>query len=125
MNNLKKYDEYCKKIAECGSIDSTIEHFRRHVGEHYYNYNDKGDLHLKIWTIGVLNFAHIFEHKFPKISTDDMLFKLCAYHKANNAKPVPPLDADEFIKNYAGPIKKIYLEKERAKTLIKSSQDEK
>ena len=113
MDTSKTYEEYCKRIADYESVDSLLNHFREHVGEHYLNYNDKGRTHLKIWTIGVLNFMHIFKYKFPEISTEDMLFKLCAYHEKHGAQPIPPLDATSFIDKYSGPVKKIHLKKKQ------------
>ena len=88
MDNLNpNYDEWCKRIAESRDLDDLIRHFREHVSEHYDRYNREGKLSLDIWLVGVLNFMHILEKKCPYITREDMLFKLCTYHKNHEGGP--------------------------------------
>jgi hypothetical protein len=106
MENVElKYDEWCKKIADDRSVDHLISHLREHVSEHYLRHNSGDQIDLIIWLIGVLNFMHILEKKFPSITKDDMLFKLCRYYKSHGDGPEAPFDVDKFIKEYNGDVK--------------------
>ncbi len=99
------YDEWRKRIAESKDAYALIDHFRKHVSEHFERYNRKEKISLDIWVIGVLNFMHILEKKFPHITSEDMLFKLCAYYKIHDEGCEPPFDIEEFLKSYNGTIK--------------------
>ena len=103
-----KYYRWCKKIAESRSTDELITHFRTHVCNHFDRHNRAGAVSRKIWLIGVLNFMHIFEKKFPDITVEDMLFKLCTYHKNHKGGTDADFDVEEFLKNYTGEIKKFH-----------------
>ena len=106
MNNTdKKYNEWCKSIAESRNTNELIAHFREHVSEHFKRHNSEGELGLKVWLVAVLNFMHIFEKKFPNIKTDDLLFQLCAYYKEHKDGPTASFDIDEFIKKYSRDLK--------------------
>ena len=102
------YDEWCERIAESKSVDELVSHFRKHVCEHFERHNRGGKISLDIWLIGVLNFMHILEKKFPYITTEDMLFKLCTYHKNHEGGSEPPFDISEFLERYNGDIKKFH-----------------
>ena len=104
----KYYEEWCAKIAASRTEEEFIAHFREHVTEHYERHNRKGKIGLEIWLIGVLNFMHIFEKKFPHITTADLLFKLCTFHKNHPGGSEPPFDLDQFIENYGGRIKQFH-----------------
>lgn len=99
------YYEWCKRIAESKSIDELVDHFRKHVSEHFERYDRKEKISLDIWVIGVLNFMHILEKKFPHITSEDLLFKLCAYYKIHKEGCEPPFDMEKFLENYNGAIK--------------------
>lgn len=103
-----KYKEWCKRIAESKDVYELIDHFRKHVSEHYERHNRGGKINLDIWLIGVLNFMHILENKIPHITSEDMLFKLCTYHKNHKGGSEPPFDIDKFLKKYNGAIKKFH-----------------
>jgi hypothetical protein len=51
---------------------------------------------------------HILEKKYPYITGEDMLFKLCTYHKNHPGGPDAPFDAEGFIEQYNGEIKKFH-----------------
>ena len=102
------YDEWCSRIAESRELGDLINHFREHVGEHYDRHNREGKLSLDVWLVGILNFMHILERKCPYLTKDDMLFKLCTYHKGHGDGPSPPLDIDRFVEEYDGEIKKFH-----------------
>ncbi len=104
----KKFDEWCKKIAESKSIRDIIAHFREHVGEHYDEHNREGKISLDAWLTGVFNFMHILEKKCSYIKKEDMLFKLCEHHKKHKGGADAPFDVDKFIEEYDGEIKKFY-----------------
>jgi hypothetical protein len=104
----RKYDEWCRRIAESRDVYDLIGHFRTHVSEHYDRHNREGETSLYIWLVGVLNFMHILEKKIPYLTTEDMLFKLCTYHKNHGNGPEAPFDIDEFMKEYDGDIKKFH-----------------
>ena len=109
MDNVdKKYDEWCRKIAEARDIDDLITHFREHVNEHYDRHNREGQTSLDIWLVGVLNFMYILEKKRPDITKEDMLFKLCTYHKNHEGGAEAPFDIDKFIAEYNGYIKNFH-----------------
>lgn len=109
-NTDTKYNKWCKSIAESRDRDELIAHFREHVYDHFNRHNRKGELSLKVWLVGVLNFMHILEKKFPNITTEDMLFKLCRYYKNHRKGADPSFDVDEFMKEYNGDIKKYHKE---------------
>ncbi len=102
------YDEWCKRIADARDTHELINHFREHVWQHFDRHNRKGKISLDVWMVSVFNFMHIFKKKFPYITTGDMLFKLCSYHKNNEGGAEPPFNIDEFIKWYDGDIKKLH-----------------
>lgn len=102
------YKEWCKKIAESRDIDGLIAHFREHVYDHFNRHNREGKISLMIWLVGVLNFMHILEEKFPEITIEDKLFKLCTYHKNHEGGTDAPFDVNEFMKDYNGYIKKFH-----------------
>ena len=109
MNDInKKYDQWCEKIAQELDASDLIDHFRKHVNEHYERYDRQDQISLDVWLVGVMNFMHIFKKKFPHITTEDMLFKLCTYHKNNDNAVDPPFDTSDFIKEYKGVIKKFH-----------------
>ena len=109
MNNAdKKYEDWCEKIAEFRDIKDLVPHFREHVNEHYDRYNREGKVSLDVWLMGVFNFMHILEKKCPHITKEDMLFKLCTYHKKHKEGPDAPFDVDKFIEEYDGSVKKFY-----------------
>jgi hypothetical protein len=102
------YDEWCRRIAESKDTSDLIDHFRKHVCEHYERHNRQGETSLKVWVIGALNFMHILEKKFPYVEKEDMLFKLCTYHKNHQDGPDAPFDTDKFMEEYDGDIKKLH-----------------
>jgi len=101
----RKYTEWCKKIASSKSEEELITHFIEHVRIHYERHQRSGPIGLKIWMIGVFNFMNILKIKFHDITTDDMLFKLCTYHRKHTDDPKPLFDVDEFLSSYRGEIK--------------------
>jgi hypothetical protein len=103
-----RYEEWCKKIAKSRELSDLISHFREHVGQHYDRHNREGKLGMDVWLVGVLNFMHILEKKYPYITGEDMLFKLCTYHKNHPGGPDAPFDAEGFIEQYNGEIKKFH-----------------
>lgn len=103
-----KYDEWCRRIAESRDLGDLITHFREHVSEHYNRHNREGKTSLDIWLMGVLNFMYILEKKCPHITKEDVLFKLCTYHKKHEGGPNAPFDVDKFIEEYDGEIKKFH-----------------
>jgi len=113
MDTSEKYDEWCERIAKSSDLDHLITHFREHACEHYYRHNTGDKTNLDVWIIGVLNFMHIFEKKFPHITKEDMLFKLCTYYKNHSSGPAAPFDVDKFISEYTGEIKKHYENKNK------------
>jgi len=116
MNNIEKeYDEWCEVIANSRDAEDLIAHFRQHVSDHYERHQWEGDDSVKVWLVGVLNFMHIFEKKFPGIKTDDLLYKLCRHYK-HAGGPHASFDVDEFVLNYKGDIKEFY-EKNRTKSI--------
>lgn len=102
------YNEWCRRIAESKDVYEIINHFREHVCDHFKRHDRAGKIGLDIWLIGAFNFMHILEKKFPYITTEDMLFKLCTYHRNHKGGSEPPLDMDEFLKKYNGEIKKFH-----------------
>ena len=98
------YEEWIKRIAGSRDISEFIRHFREHAGAHYDRHNREGEASLAVWMIGVLNFARIFEKKFPNITPEDLLFKLCTFHKHHGGVE-PPFDVDRFMEEYDGPVK--------------------
>lgn len=109
MDNIDElYKEWCKRIAESRGPKELIAHLREHVYEHFDRHNREGKISLDIWLVGVLNFMHILEQKFPYITKEDMLFKLCTYKKNHEAGPDAPFDIDEFLQSYNGEIKKFH-----------------
>ncbi|MFA5098734.1 MAG: hypothetical protein WC461_00745 [Candidatus Paceibacterota bacterium] len=101
------YDAWCQKIADSKSADELIAHFREHVNNHFDRHNRGGALSQKVWMIGVLNFMHIFKKKFPGIAVEDMLFKLCTFHK-HHGGIVPDFNIDLFMEDYDGDIKELH-----------------
>jgi hypothetical protein len=112
MVNDEHYQEWCLRIAESREFEDLISHFREHVGEHYERHNREGQLSLDVWIIGVLNFMHIFEKKFPHLTTDDLLYKLCRYHVNHRGGPDAPFNVEDFLKEYNGPLKDFHLKRE-------------
>ena len=107
MHNAdEKYSEWCKRIAESRNAGELIAHFREHASDHFDRYNRADEASLKTWMVGVFNFANILEKKFPNVTTEDKLFKLCAYYKNHKTGPPAPFDVDDFIEGYNGNIKK-------------------
>lgn len=104
----KEYIGWCREIAKTNSEAEFISHFREHTYYHFNRHKYEGKLGLKIWLIGIFNFIHIFEEKYPKITTDDMLFKLCSYYKDHKKGPKPSFDIDKFMKEYKGDTKDYY-----------------
>lgn len=104
----EKYIKWCRKIAETGNESELISHFREHVNKHFDRHSHEGELGLKIWLVGVFNFAHIFEEKFKKITKDDLLFKLCSYYKDYEKGPKPAFNIDKFMKEYQSDMKDYY-----------------
>ena len=102
----KKYNEWCKKIADSRNAGELIAHFREHVSDHFDRYNRRDEASLKTWIVGVLNFMNIPEKKFTNITTEDKPFKLSAYYKNHKTGPPAPFDVDDFIGRYSGDIKK-------------------
>jgi len=108
MDNINaKYDKWCERIAKARDVPDLIAHFREHVSEHFERHNREGEISLKVWLVGVLNFMHILEKKFPDITKEDMLFKLCRYHK-NKGGAKSPFDINRFLKEYKGDIKQFH-----------------
>lgn len=103
-----EYIKWCRKIAEKNDEAEIISHFRNHVYMHFNRYKREGELGLRIWMIGVFNFMHIFREKYPKITTEDMMFKLCSYYKDYKKGPEPSFNIDKFMKKYKGDIKRYY-----------------
>ena len=117
MDNIEAfYDEWCQRIADAKTPEEFIAHFREHVYDHYDRHNRAGETSLIIWMVGVFNFMHIFEKKFPDITYGDMLFKLCTYHENHEGEgPEPPFDIDQFMEWYDGDIKAFYKSKIKCK----------
>ena len=111
------FDNWCKAIADNTELDRLIKHFREHVCEHFDRHDRSGFGSLKIWLIGVLNFAAIFHQKFPDISQDDLLFKLCTYHINHPGDgPEPPFDIEAFMAGYNGFVTAYQAQKNDSKT---------
>jgi len=104
----QKYDDWVTEIAKSRDTKDLIAHFREHVYEHYDRHNRDGKLNMDIWLIGVLNFMHILEKKYPYLKKEDLLFKLCTYYKNHQDGPKPPFDIDEFLENYNSEIKQFH-----------------
>ena len=98
----RKYMIWCERIAESRDTQHLLSHFRQHVHEHYERYDSSKEDNLKGWLVGVFNFLHILEVKFPYITIDDLLFKLCKYNQKHKDGPNAPLDVDLFIDEYNG-----------------------
>ncbi|MEK7665073.1 MAG: hypothetical protein AAB361_02955 [Patescibacteria group bacterium] len=103
-----KYIKWCRKIAEKNNEKEIISHFRNHAYGHFDRHKYEGELGLRIWMIGVFNFVNIFREKYLKITTEDMLFKLCSYYKDHKRGPKPFLNIDKFMKEYKGDVKNYY-----------------
>ena len=104
----KEYIKWCKGIARANTEDELISHFRAHTDDHFNRHKNEGELGLRIWLIGVFNFMHILEEKYPKITKEDMMFKLCSYYKDYEKGAEPNFDIDKFMKEYNGDIKEYY-----------------
>jgi len=106
----KKYVKWCREIVKTNDEAELISHFREHAYKHFNRHKDEGELGLRIWLIGVFNFMYILREKYPKITTDDMLFKLCSYYKDHKRGPNPSFGIDKFMEGHKGDIKKYYYE---------------
>ena len=107
MDNVnKKYDQWCEKIAQELDAAELITHFREHVGEHYGRYDRADQASMDVWMAGVMNFMNIFKKKFPHITTEDMLFKLCAHYNSHGNAVDPPFELGDFLEEYKGAMKK-------------------
>lgn len=104
MNEEKRqlYKTWCERIAEARDTQDLLKHFREHVLKHYERYDDSKEANLKGWIVGIFNFLYILEAKYPYITIDDMLFKLCRHHKNCKDGPDAPFDVDLFIDEYRG-----------------------
>ena len=105
-----KYIKWCRKIAKTNNEVELISHFREHTHKHFNRHKHEGELGLRIWLIGVFNFMYILREKYPKITTDDMLFKLCSYYKDYKRGSKPSFNVDKFMRKYKGDIKDYYYE---------------
>jgi hypothetical protein len=101
----KNYDEWCKRIAESREAEHLVAHLREHVGEHYNRHASGKQADLMKWLAGVLNFMRILEKKFPDITDEDKLFKLCRYYKSHDDGPEAPFDVEVFLQEYQGKMK--------------------
>ena len=102
-NAEEKFNAWCASIAQDGDFDEFLTHFKEHVCEHSKRENNRQDpISMKNWVTGVLNFAHIFEKRFPEITTEDKLFKLCKYNKKHTEDPDPNFDVDAYMREYSG-----------------------
>ena len=100
-----KYEEWCGLIAEHESTEDLVSHLREHVSKHYHRHSKGGEAELRAWLISAINLAHILHKKFPNIRAEDLLFKLCTYHKKHDSKPAPSFDVDAFLEDYQGNVK--------------------
>ncbi|MCX6739829.1 MAG: hypothetical protein NTZ49_01205 [Candidatus Parcubacteria bacterium] len=106
----KRYQEWCARIAEDTEMAQLISHFREHVGAHYSRENNRGtEKSFKNWIAGVFNFLAILERKYPQVTTEDKLYKLCKYYrkhkdfyKDNKEGPEAAFDVDKYMKEYRG-----------------------
>jgi hypothetical protein len=105
-----EYEKWCKDIAESQTTSDLIAHFREHVWSHYDRHDRLGETSIKIWVIGVLNFMHLLAEKFPDITTEDLLFKLCTYHKNHPGRTEPDFDMNRFLTDFDGEIKEFHKE---------------
>lgn len=108
MKNIDiEYNNWCERIAKERDISELTSHLREHVCEHYKRYNNReSEDSFKYWIIGILNFMHILEKKFPNITKEDKLYKLCTYFRDHQEGPMAPFDIYEFINKYKDNISK-------------------
>jgi len=99
------YWEWLTLIVGSRDSNELIQHFRKHVGEHWEHHDRAGELSKKIWMTGVLNFADMFRMMYEDISEEDLLYKLCRHWVAHGEGPAPPFDAAKFIAEYNGELK--------------------
>jgi hypothetical protein len=106
--NIKfNYEKWCKDIAEQTDLADIVAHFREHVSDHFDRYDRTEEGSFETWLVGVINFSHILQKKFPNITDKDLLFKLCMYYQWSGKGPKPSFDDKKFVEKYQGIIKKI------------------